>query len=119
MRTLRSLSIALASGLFVAGAVFAQSVPLPKDPTHRTYEVPPKPPECWSVFGPRGSGPETHFDAANNCERPMHCHVWINATEPPLQIHLEPGTSGRIEIGQPQAGDKYTSECVYLSPGMS
>jgi hypothetical protein len=118
MRTLRSQSIALVSGVLVAGAVFAQAIPLPTDPAHKTYQVPPKPPACWSMFGPRGSGRETHFDAANNCEKPMHCRVWINLHEPPFQIHLEAGTSGRIEIGEPQAGDKYSFDCVYLAPGM-
>ena len=116
MRSLRSQSAALAAGVLLAGAVFAQG--LPKDPTHRTYEAPKGPQACWSVFGPRGSGRETHFDAANNCEKPMHCRVWINGQEPPFQVHLESGTSGRIEVGLPQAGDKYSWDCIEIAPGM-
>ena len=67
---------------------------------------------CSVVKGPLNDGKETYFEAANNCREPLHCRVWINHEEPPIQIHLEPGTRGRIDIGRTFPTDKFSSDCV-------
>ena len=67
---------------------------------------------CSVVKGPFNDGKETYFEAANNCRESLHCRVWVNYTEPPMQIHLEPSTSGRIDVGRTLPEDKFSSECV-------
>ena len=67
---------------------------------------------CSVVKGPFNDGKETYFEAANNCREPLHCRVWVNYEEPPMQIHLEPGTRGRIDLGRTLPDDKYASDCI-------
>ena len=67
---------------------------------------------CSMVKGPFNDGRETYFEAANNCREPLHCRVWVNHHEPPMQIHLEPGTRGRIDLGRTLPDDKFASDCI-------
>src|SRR3954464_10896520 len=71
----------------------------------------PLPAACWTITGPLSDGKETYFKASNNCETPRHCKVWVNGTEPPAMVHLEPGTSARIDIGVSEKGDKFSTDC--------
>jgi len=74
--------------------------------------------ECWSVTGPHGSGNEVYFDAVNNCPEPRHCRVWINWSEPPVQVHLDSGTKGRIDVGPIEPTDKFSWDCITVAAGM-
>ena len=72
----------------------------------------PAPAQCWSITGPHYDGRETYFDASNKCDVPYHCRVWVNWEEPPHQVHLEPGTRGRIDVGGTEGRDKFSHDCV-------
>ena len=78
----------------------------------------PKIEECATVKGPMNDGKEVYFEAANHCSQPRHCRVWVNYTEPPQQVHLEAGASARIDVGKTEPGDKFSHDCVPVSPGM-
>jgi len=103
-----SLSLpALAASIAFAPTVVARSKPSP-----------PPANQCWTVEGPHGSGSEVYFNAENNCAEPRHCRVWINWHEPPVQVHLDQGTKGRIDVGKTEPTDKFSYDCVPVSPGM-
>jgi hypothetical protein len=73
---------------------------------------PPAPASCWTITGPFADGREAFFDAKNDCDTPRHCQVWVNGHQPSYMIHLEPGTSGRIDVGIAEPGDTYSQECT-------
>jgi hypothetical protein len=74
--------------------------------------APPAPASCWTITGPFADGKESYFDASNQCDAPRHCQVWVNGQEPSFMVHLEPGTSGRIDVGAAQPGDTYSQDCT-------
>ena len=95
-----------------ADAVRAQAI------GSNNHPLPPPVPKCWSISGPITVKGYTHFDAANHCDTPRHCRAWVNGHEPPSQIHLDSGASGRIDVGPTEAVDKYSLDCVEVAPGM-
>jgi hypothetical protein len=101
--------VVVAFAMPVAARGHAQAQPKPS--------VPPTA-ECWTVTGPHGSGREVYFDASNNCPEPRHCRVWVNWHEPPSQVHLDIGMKGHIDVGATEPGDKFSYDCVPVSPGM-
>jgi len=101
----------------VLGSLFSASAAGQAIHAHHA-DAAPRPPTCWSVEGPHKDRDGTYFNAANNCKVPMHCRAWVNAHEPPSQIHLDVGVKGRIDVGPTEADDKLSSDCVEVSPGM-
>ena len=108
--SIRPNSAFLLSLCLVTGAVAAAS-PGPSKPGNAPA-APPAPASCWAITGPFNDGRETFFDASNQCDSPRHCKVWVNGHEPPFLVHLEPGSSGRIDVGGTVPGDKFSQDCT-------
>jgi hypothetical protein len=70
---------------------------------------------CTKIEGPMNDGKEVYFEASNHCAEPVHCRVWINWQEPPLQVHLEPNTRGRIDVGKTEKTDKFSKDCIHAA----
>jgi len=102
-----------------AAAVAIFAMPVAAKPSPSESKPAPAPvAQCWTVTGPHGSGKEVYFDATNNCPEPRHCRVWVNYHEPPAQVHLDIGMKGHIDVGDVEPGDKFSYDCVPVSPGM-
>ncbi len=112
---LTPLFASLLSSTLLAAAALA----IPAASAQPNHEEAKRPADaCWKIDGPHGSGTEVYFNAANNCAEPRHCRVWVNWREPPVQVHLEPGTKGRIDVGVIEPSDKFSYDCVPVAAGM-
>jgi hypothetical protein len=106
----RPISASVLFACLVTAAVAAAS-PASSEPGTAS-SVPPPPPVCWTITGPFTDGRETYFEASNQCEEPRHCQVWVNGHEPPSMVHLESGSTGRIDVGGTEPGDKFSQDCT-------
>ena len=107
---LSNAALGLSASLAVATAFAAP--PAHASAGGAAAKAPPAPAVCWSVTGPFRDRKETYFNATNHCDSARHCQVWVNGSEPPSMVHLEPGTSGRIDVGATESQDKFSSDCA-------
>jgi hypothetical protein len=108
---MRLSELSILSCLCLATASVAAASPASPDPA-KPAAAPPAPASCWTITGPFADGKESYFEAKNGCDAPRHCQVWVNGQEPSHMIHLEAGTSGRIDVGAAEPGDKYSQDCT-------
>jgi hypothetical protein len=106
----RSTCVVLLPACLLTAAVAAAS-PALSTPGEGTKAPPPPPASCWAITGPFNDGRETFFEASNKCDSARHCQVWVRGHEPPYMIHLEPGSSGRIDVGETGPDDYYSRHC--------